>query len=279
MASIMASVSGSRLKSSRFHISLYVIIPIIFSGLTVISGIISYQIVEYYLREGMQYQGAVNAWISFMGLLVFGCGLLVVHLMLKPMQTFLKAAGNMPALSGFSEEEGEEALEQVEPERDRPHQILRTPDTHEVPRPIVGQPVGGPAGGPMEAGQLHHLLADDRVLVEPHRPRSLDHEVDPALPLRVPLVDLEVLGRLGPRLVNDPPYRTGLEMDRPLSSERALVGERAACDRPSVADATDDVGVGHDGIGEEHLVERPVLVHLPDRAHLDAGLVHVEQQV
>ena len=146
MASIMASVGGSRLKSSRFHISLYVIIPIIFSGLTVISGIISYQIVEYYLREGMRYQGAVNAWISFMGLLVFGCGLLVVHLMLKPMQTFLKAAGNMPALSGISEEEDEEAGKGDELQRyanafKRVTDVLSKVDARQMFPEIIGESV------------------------------------------------------------------------------------------------------------------------------------------
>jgi transcriptional regulator with GAF, ATPase, and Fis domain len=123
-----------------------VIIPVIFSGLTVISGIISYQIVEYYLREGMRYQGAVNAWISFMGLLVFGCGLLVVHLMLKPMQTFLKAAGNMPALSGISEEEDEEAGKGVELQRyanafKRVTDVLSKVDARQMFPEIIGESV------------------------------------------------------------------------------------------------------------------------------------------
>ena len=68
-------------------------------------------------------------------------------------------------------------------------------------------------------------------------------------------------------------------MDRTGRRERPLVGERPSCDGPAAADLADDVLVRDPSVGQEHLVERCVIVHLPDRADLDARLVHVEQEV
>ena len=56
----------------------------------------------------------------------------------------------------------------------------------------------------------------------------------------------------------------------------ALEHERGVGDGPAVVEAADDRVVGDAGVGEEHLVEHRAAGHLPQRADLDAGLVHVE---
>ncbi|MFH1980884.1 MAG: sigma-54 dependent transcriptional regulator [Pseudomonadota bacterium] len=86
-------------KQSRFYVSLYVIIPLIFSGLTIISGIVAFQLTAAFLRQGTPPGTPINLWVAFMGAVAFICGFLVVHIMLKPMQAFLREASKVPALS------------------------------------------------------------------------------------------------------------------------------------------------------------------------------------
>ena len=63
-------------------------------------------------------------------------------------------------------------------------------------------PLRGELGCPLEAVQLHHLLADDRICVQPRRLGPVDHEIDATHSLRIPLVGLEVFGRFRLRLVD-----------------------------------------------------------------------------
>ncbi len=66
---------------------------------------------------------------------------------------------------------------------------------------------------------------------------------------------------------------------RDLAADRhPLVHEGGGADAPALPHFTDAHRVGHDGIGEEHLVEARRAGHAPDAAHLDAGLVHVDDE-
>ena len=61
--------------------------------------------------------------------------------------------------------------------------------------------------------------------------------------------------------------------------EPALVGERGERSAPALAGLTDHHVDRDTRIGEEHLVERCVTVHLAQRTHLDTGLVHRQREV
>ena len=58
-----------------------------------------------------------------------------------------------------------------------------------------------------------------------------------------------------------------------------LARERGARDPPAVADLADPVDVGHARPVEEHLVEVDLAAEVPERSHLDPGLVEVQQEV
>lgn len=86
-------------KRSQFYVSLYVIVPLIFSGLTIISGIVAYQLTAMFIRQDIPYGTQINLWVGSIGSVSFICGIVVVHVMLKPMQAFLREASKVPALS------------------------------------------------------------------------------------------------------------------------------------------------------------------------------------
>ena len=48
--------------------------------------------------------------------------------------------------------------------------------------------------------------------------------------------------------------------------------------RPALADVAEAQRVGHAHVGEEALVELGLAGHLVERAHLDAGRVHVDEE-
>ena len=109
-------------------------------------------------------------------------------------------------------------------------------------------------------------------------PGGVDEKVGASGALRVPRVGREVLVGLGLRLA----HRAPVDPRQPWSEhpgEPALVGERGERSAPSLAGLTDHHVDRDTRICEEHLVERCVTVHLSQRAHLDAGLVHRQREV
>lgn len=82
---------------SVYRISLYVIVPFIFSGISTISFLIAFDISAYYSHHGgMEPQGTMAPWAIVMGLLSFLCGLLIIWLVLKPVKKFVKEAKELP---------------------------------------------------------------------------------------------------------------------------------------------------------------------------------------
>ena len=150
-----------------------------------------------------------------------------------------------------------------------------------------GRPPGGPGGlgparrplvGPAQGDEAGHLLAGDRVVGAPLQLGDLLDEVGPPGPLRVPGVRLEVLLGLGGGLLGGAPDRLRRRLGAD-GRELALERQRRHGDAPAVAGPADEVRRRDAGVGQEHLVERRVLVHLVHRADLDAGLVHRQHEV
>ncbi len=82
---------------SRIQISLYVLIPVIFSGITIISVLVTYQIVEFYTKYNIEASWLLKTWGVIIGIFTFGCALLVTWLILKPIKKFIRDAENLPA--------------------------------------------------------------------------------------------------------------------------------------------------------------------------------------
>jgi len=95
------------MKQTRFHISLYIIIPVIFSGITSFSAIVIFQMTRGYMRQNIVSSWPMVFWIIIIAFGAFLCGLLVVRLLLKPVERFVRQAEQLPALAKHNYETGE----------------------------------------------------------------------------------------------------------------------------------------------------------------------------
>ncbi len=94
-------------KDIRYYVSLYIIIPVIFGGLAALSAIMSFNITKQYPQEhGLSLSGPVFFWIMVISAIAFLIGLVVVWLILKPVQKFVKRAEELPVLVGSGVEKG-----------------------------------------------------------------------------------------------------------------------------------------------------------------------------
>ena len=83
----------------RYYISLYIIIPIIFAGLSVLSVIVSFRITEHYMKQEINLTYPILLWTTIIASIAFICGLIVVKLFLKPVQVFIEKTKKLPVLS------------------------------------------------------------------------------------------------------------------------------------------------------------------------------------
>jgi len=92
----------------RYYISLYIIIPVIFAGLSILSVIVSFRITEYYIKQEINLTEPILLWTFIIASIAFICGLIVVKLLLKPAQIFVEKTKKLPVLSvhGVEEDKG-----------------------------------------------------------------------------------------------------------------------------------------------------------------------------
>ncbi|HSD94830.1 MAG TPA: ATPase, T2SS/T4P/T4SS family [Syntrophales bacterium] len=86
------------MKHPRFNISLYVLVPIIFGGIALLSVITTHQILKY-TRLIPDPELYLKWWGLGIGLFAFSCALLITWLLLKPMKSFIARMNLIPAVS------------------------------------------------------------------------------------------------------------------------------------------------------------------------------------
>ena len=90
----------SRLSGkTRYNLSLYILVPIIFSGMSVLTGIIVYQFTKS-SAPGIKLSDDVTLWFSVIIIATLLCGLLITWLLLRPMRDFVKEAEKNPLFAG-----------------------------------------------------------------------------------------------------------------------------------------------------------------------------------
>ena len=92
------------MKKSQFFINLYIIIPLIFAGLSILSSVVTYQLGMFSIQQGVKFIGPFLIWVAIIGLVSFVCGLLLVRFLLMPAQRFWESAKNVPLVSKAQEE-------------------------------------------------------------------------------------------------------------------------------------------------------------------------------
>ena len=91
------------MKQSRFHISLYFIVPFIFAGFSVFSAILAFRLTKYGLSRGADPATWVFWLIVLIGALAFGAGFSLVRFILRPVEEFIEKASRLPAFSGTAQ--------------------------------------------------------------------------------------------------------------------------------------------------------------------------------
>jgi type IV pilus assembly protein PilB len=86
------------MKHPRFNISLYVLVPVIFGGIALLSVITTHQILKY-TRLIPDPELYLKWWGMGIGVFAFSCALLITWLMLKPMKSFIAKMKLIPAVS------------------------------------------------------------------------------------------------------------------------------------------------------------------------------------
>ncbi len=87
------------MKQSRFYISLYIIIPFIFTGFTIFAAIVSFRLTKYGLMNGLDPARPVFWFILVIGFLAYVAGFALVRIILKPVEQFVEKASKLPTFS------------------------------------------------------------------------------------------------------------------------------------------------------------------------------------
>ena len=74
------------MKDIRFNISLYVIIPVIIAGISVLATITSFNITTYYFKRGFDPTWPVAFWGTVMVIVTAVFGILIVKFIIGPMK-------------------------------------------------------------------------------------------------------------------------------------------------------------------------------------------------
>ena len=82
----------------KYNVSLYILVPVIFTGLSVLSVIIAFQYSKYHVK-GITPSWEITTWLVVIIVLTFMCALLITWLILRPMKKFVEEVEKLPAFS------------------------------------------------------------------------------------------------------------------------------------------------------------------------------------
>ena len=95
------------MKKSLYHIKLYIIIPLIFSGISLLSFIVAYRITHVHLLQGADPVPRLLMWGILLWIGTFACGLILIRIILGPVEKFVVEAESLGvALPKDSKEKG-----------------------------------------------------------------------------------------------------------------------------------------------------------------------------
>jgi len=131
-------------KRKDFRFSPYVLIPVIFSGISLLAVIVTYQITSYYLERNIEppvtqilYIGAAAVVLSVV------CSYLILALILKPITKFVRNAERLPVLAQVSvnanDRSGSEDIKHLHKVLDQVANLLGKVEARELFPEIIGQ--------------------------------------------------------------------------------------------------------------------------------------------
>ena len=131
------------MKQSRFYISLYVIFPFIFTGLTIFSAIVSFRLTKYGMLHGLDPARPVFWFIIVIGCLAYICGFALVRVILKPVEKFVEETRKLASFAGSETSKNNEGpvdkIQQFANVFDRVTSVLSRMDAHHFFPDIIGE--------------------------------------------------------------------------------------------------------------------------------------------
>jgi len=102
-------------KHPQYHISLYIIIPFIYAGFTILAAIVAYSLTRYDLVHGIGFKNPVFWATALVGFFASLSGFVLVRLMLKPIEKFMEKAKSLSNISGAeNRKESDRSLDQIQ---------------------------------------------------------------------------------------------------------------------------------------------------------------------
>ncbi len=134
----------SDMKDIRFNISLYVIIPIIFAGMTVLATLLAYRLTLYYIQEGGRPGWPVAFWGTLLAFFALISGLLIVKFLIDPVKRFVDQTQTMGVVSSLDPETENQANKDDDMLRfsrvfDQVTELLSKVEARELFPEIIGQ--------------------------------------------------------------------------------------------------------------------------------------------
>ena len=131
------------MRHSRFYISLYIIIPFIITGLTILAAILSFRLTKYSLAHGSEPAQPVFWFIIVISIIAFATGFLLVRFILRPVERFVEKARKLASISGDKADTGKDwsvdKIEQFTSVFDRVTSVLSRIDARHFFPDIIGE--------------------------------------------------------------------------------------------------------------------------------------------
>ena len=131
------------MRHSRFYISLYIIIPFIITGLTILAAILSFRITKYSLAHGADPAQPVFWFAIVISIIAFVTGFTLVRFILKPVERFVEKARKLASISDERTADGKDwsidKIEQFTSVFDRVTSVLSRMDARHFFPDIIGE--------------------------------------------------------------------------------------------------------------------------------------------
>lgn len=131
------------MKRKDFHVSLYILVPTIFSGISVIATVVTYRVTTYYILKGINPDIPIFWLVITVAVFAFFCSLLIIWFIVKPFMRFVKTAKTLPVISQTSKTDNlanrSENIEDLQKVLDQVTTILGKVEARENFPHIIGQ--------------------------------------------------------------------------------------------------------------------------------------------
>jgi len=130
------------MKDIRYNISLYIIIPVIFSGIVLLGMLVSYNITSVYYRKGVDPEWAIMISCIIMIVFTYIVGLIIARMLLNPLQRFVQRTEELGVLKATPQDKSKEKKDEVGRFTqlfDQVTELLSQVDSREMFPQIVGQ--------------------------------------------------------------------------------------------------------------------------------------------